>query len=116
MDRDATDTICASLPGATWADPSDGSLGAWKVGGKMFAYLGAKAEGVSVKTPSIEDASLLIEMGRAERAPYFHRSWVRVDFRMISEDELRDRIETSYAIIRTSLTKKIQATLGSFPA
>ena len=35
-------------------------------------------DGVSVKTPDTETAGLLIEMGRAERAPYFHRSWVRI--------------------------------------
>ncbi|SLN13804.1 MmcQ/YjbR family DNA-binding protein [Roseisalinus antarcticus] len=105
-------TLCAALPGATYADPADGELRSWKVGGKMFACMGTRDPGVSVKTPSVEDAALLIEIGRAIRAPYFHRSWVRIDPDAIPEDELRDRITTSYRIVRSSLTKKVQAGLG----
>ncbi|MGB0439343.1 MAG: MmcQ/YjbR family DNA-binding protein [Paracoccaceae bacterium] len=113
-----TDEICAALPGAIWADPADGRLGSWNVGGKMFAYLGTAGDGVSVKTASVEDAGFLIDIGRAIRAPYFHRSWVRLDWEAqdpFQPGELRDRIVTSYRIVRAGLTKKAQAALGPLP-
>ncbi len=115
MSRETVNRICKALPGAEWSDPWGGGHDAWKVCDKMFACIGAVQDGVSVKTPSIEDAQLLIDMERAEKAPYFHRSWVRVDWDAIPEDELRDRILTSYKIVRRGLTKKLQATLGPIP-
>jgi len=108
MSRETVNTLCKALPGAEWSDPWGGGHDAWKVGGKMFACIGSVQDGVSVKTPSIEDAQLLIEMERATKAPYFHRSWVRVDWDAVPEDELRARLETSYAIVFASLTKKKQ--------
>ena len=58
--------------------PWGGGHDAWKVGGRMFACLGAASDGVSVKCADAETAQMLIEAGVAERAPYFHRSWVRL--------------------------------------
>ena len=115
MSRSNVNAICNALPGAEWSDPWGGGHDAWKVGGKMFACIGAVQDGVSVKTPSIEDAGLLIEMGRAKKAPYFHRSWVRIDWDAIAVDELSDRILTSYRLVRGGLTKKVQASLGPIP-
>lgn len=112
MSRQLVNDICKSLPGAEWSDPWGGGHDAWKVGGKMFACIGMKEDGVSVKTPSIDDASFLIDMGRATKAPYFHRSWVRVDWDVIAPDELRARIETSYDIVFAGLTKKRQREIG----
>ncbi|WP_136441273.1 MmcQ/YjbR family DNA-binding protein [Pacificoceanicola onchidii] len=112
MSRDTVNSICKSFPGAEWSDPWGGGHDAWKVGGKMFACIGAVQDGVSVKTPSIEDAQLLIEMERAIKAPYFHRSWVRIDWDHIPEDELRDRLQTSYDLIFKSLTKKAQRAIS----
>lgn len=108
MTRDLVNDICKAQPGAEWSDPWGGGHDAWKVGGKMFACIGVSNDGVSVKTPSVEDAQLLIEMGRAIKAPYFHRSWVRVDWDALDEAELRDRIETSYKLVFSGLTKKLQ--------
>ncbi|MCC1495101.1 MmcQ/YjbR family DNA-binding protein [Cognatishimia sp. F0-27] len=110
MSRETCDTLCAALPGAQWADPADGKLASWKVGDKMFACFGTTEPGVSVKTPSVEDARLLIEMGRATRAKYFHASWVRLDLETLPEDELRDRITTSYRLVVASLPKKSRPT------
>ena len=70
--------ICERLPGAEVSDPWGGGHDAWKIGEKMFACIGAVADGVSVKTPDIETASMLKEMGVARNAPYFHKSWVRL--------------------------------------
>ncbi|SNR97373.1 MmcQ/YjbR family DNA-binding protein [Antarctobacter heliothermus] len=108
MSRDIVNDICRAQPGAEWSDPWGGGHDAWKVGGKMFACIGSMGDGVSVKTPSVEDAQLLIDLQRATRAPYFHRSWVLLDWDAIPPVELRDRIETSYRIVFSKLTKKAQ--------
>jgi predicted DNA-binding protein (MmcQ/YjbR family) len=54
---------------------------------------------------------LLIEMGRAEKAPYFHRSWVHIPWDLVPDEEFQERIVTSYELIRDKLPKKVQATL-----
>ena len=118
MTRDLVNTICAAFPGAEVSDPWGGGHDAWKVGGKMFACIGAEGGGVSVKTEDVDSATLLIEVGRAVKAPYFHRSWVRLPFERIEDgeiraDELRDRLQTSYRIVRSKLTKKVQAALAT---
>ena len=110
MSREIVNRICAACPGAAQSDPWGGGHDAWKVGGKMFACIGSAGDGVSVKTPDVETAALLIEHGPAERAPYFHKSWVRMPMDADPE-ELAHRIQTSYEIIRKSLPKKVQATL-----
>ncbi|MCK0148658.1 MmcQ/YjbR family DNA-binding protein [Marivita sp. S6314] len=110
MTRAIVNAICATFPGADLSDPWGGGHDAWKVGGKMFACIGMADDGVSVKTPSIEDAALLIDLGVGEKAPYFHRSWVRLPWGT-DENELRHRLRESYRIVRSGLTKKAQAAL-----
>lgn len=114
MSRAFVNATCARLPGAEVSDPWGGGHDAWKVGGKLFAVIGAVDEAVSVKCPDVDTAELLIEMGRAERAPYFHRSWVRIplDPCGVPEAELADRLATSYRLVRAALPKKVQAALG----
>lgn len=113
MTRKLVNSICKTFPGAEVSDPWGGGHDAWKVGGKLFATIGAKTPGVSVKTDSIETAEMLIEMGIGVKAPYFHRSWILLP-RNTDEDELRHRLITSYKIVRSGLTKKLQAELGPF--
>ena len=110
MTRDTVNDICKAFPGAEVSDPWGGGHDAWKVGGKMFACVGAMNQGVSVKTRDVETAQMLIEAGVGEKAPYFHRSWVLLPW-SVAEDELRHRLETSYDIVRGGLTKKAQAAL-----
>jgi predicted DNA-binding protein (MmcQ/YjbR family) len=109
--RARVSAICAPLPGAGVSDPWGGGHDAWKVGGKMFACIGAVMPGVAVKTRDIETAEMLIEAGIGERAPYFHRSWLLLP-EDVAEDELRHRVLTSYDIVREGLTKKAQAALA----
>ncbi len=108
--RALVNTICATFPGAVVSDPWGGGHDAWKVGGKMFACIGAIQTGVSVKTGSVETAQMLIEAGVGTRAPYFHRSWIYLP-ETVDTDELRHRLVTSYQIIRAGLPKKVQAAL-----
>lgn len=108
--RTRVTAICQPLPGAEVSDPWGGGHDAWKVGGKMFACIGAVMPGVAVKTRDVETAEMLIEAGVGAKAPYFHRSWLLLP-EDASEDELRHRLLTSYDIVRAGLTKKAQAAL-----
>lgn len=110
MTRETVTQHCATLPGAAVSDPWGGGHDAWKVGGKMFACIGTKGSGVAVKCADVDQAAFLIDMGRATRAPYFHRSWVLIGWD-VPRDELCDRLTTSYTLIRAGLSKKLQATL-----
>lgn len=116
MTRKLVNSICRKLPGAEVSDPWGGGHDVWKVGGKMFAAVGAMDQGVSVKTPDVESAMLLIELDIAERAPYLHASWVLLPWGRIGDAELRRRIHASYRIIRSGLPKKVQAALAPAPA
>ena len=111
MSRATVNAICATFPGASVSDPWGGGHDAWKVGGKMFASMGAIMEGVSIKTDSVETAQMLIEAGVGKKAPYFHASWINIPWDM-DEAELRARLVQSYTLIRSSLPKKVQAELA----
>ena len=113
MSRDIINKICAEFPGAEVSDPWGDGHDAWKVGGKMFACIGAATAGVSVKTESIEMAEMLIDAGIGTKAPYFHRSWILLPFDT-PEDEMRYRLAESYKLIRSNFTKKLQATLAPY--
>lgn len=110
MSRNIVTEICARFPGAELSDPWGGGHAAWKVGGKIFASIGARTPGVSVKTPDAETARMLIEAGIGQRAPYFHRSWILLPWGT-AEDELRHRLEVAYDTVRGGLTRKVQAAL-----
>jgi predicted DNA-binding protein (MmcQ/YjbR family) len=110
MPRDTVNAICETFPGAELSDPWGGGHDAWKVGGKMFACMGAIYTGVSAKTDSVETAQMLIEAGAGSKAPYFHRSWILLDWDM-DEDELRGRLANSYRLIVAGLPRKVQAEL-----
>ncbi len=112
MNREAINKFCATLPGAELSAPFGPGHDIWKIGGKIFAAIGAEGRGVSVKCADIDTAEMLRETGTFEKAPYFHRSWVLMPFGTTAPDETEHRITVSYDLIRASLTKKLQA---SFP-
>lgn len=111
MSRELVNSICADFPGAERSDPWGGGHDAWKVGDKMFACVGSMGGGVAVKSPDVETAQMLIDAGVATKAAYFHRSWVSLDWDTPRE-ELEHRLAASYDLIRSILTKKVQATLA----
>ncbi|MDJ0860207.1 MAG: MmcQ/YjbR family DNA-binding protein [Dinoroseobacter sp.] len=110
--RNRVSEICSALPGAEASDPWGGGHEAWKVGGKMFVCFGSVDPGVSVKTPDVETATMLIDAQVARKARYFHRSWVNLPDD-VADEELTHRIVSSYDIVRGSLTKKMQAALAA---
>lgn len=112
QDRAFVNAFCAGFPGAGVSQPFGPDHDCWKVGARMFAIIGQTGDGVSVKTEHVDTARLLIETGRAIRAPYLHASWARIPFGRVGDDELCERIATSYALIRAGLPKKVQAALG----
>ena len=113
MTRAVVNAYAATLPGTSVSDPWGGGHDTWKVGGKMFALVGARDDyGVGVKCADVETAQVVIEMGHGRRAQYLHASWVAVPFGLVSDDEMRERILTSYRLIRAGLPKKVQATLA----
>ncbi len=111
MTRDELNGFCAGLPGAERSDPWGEGHDAWKVGGRMFACIGATNAGISVKTEGIEMAEMLILVGIGHKAPYFHRSWILLPLNTPVE-EAHHRIRRSYELIRSKLPKRVQSTLG----
>ena len=113
MDRDAINAFAGTFPGAEVFESFGPGHDVWKVKEKMFAMMGVVAEGVSVKTDSVETSQMLIETGVGIKAPYMHKSWVCIPFGS-DPDEVQHRLKTSYALIRKALTKKAQAELEPF--
>ena len=106
MTFDATLALCAAHPATAQSQPFGPGVEVFKVGEKIFAAV--SDQGVCVKTADTDTARLIIEMGRGARAPYFHASWVLIGHEVA---ELAERIATSYALIRASLPKQVQAAL-----
>ena len=113
MSRALVNAVCRGFPGAEVSDPWGGGHDCWKVGGKMFALIGAVMPGVSVKTEGVETAEMLIAAGVGVKAPYLHRSWINLPW-STPEDELRHRLAASYRLVRSGLTNKALAALGPF--
>lgn len=107
--RDRVTQICKALPGAEKSDPWGGGHDAWKVGGKMFACIGAVQPGIAVKCADVETATMLIEAGIGVKAPYFHASWLLLPVDAAPED-LHHRITASYDLIRAKLPKRLRMT------
>lgn len=114
MDMAFINSVCEKLPGAVLSHPADGDLHAWKVGGKIFACFSSADTGVSVKTPDVETSELIRAAGHGVRARYFHRSWVHIPWNLVAEDEVIERLCTSYRIIRAGLVRKVRDTLPAF--
>ncbi len=112
MDQTAANAICATFTGATLEFPFGPEPNVWKVGNKIFAITNAP-NGVSLKCADSPTADLLIDMGRACKAPYLPRGgWILIEWDTMDANEVAERLKASYATVRTSLTKKAQAELG----
>jgi predicted DNA-binding protein (MmcQ/YjbR family) len=112
MDRAGVGGVCLAFPGVTVDHPFGGDHDAYKVGGKMFAIIGAEG-GLSFKVSDIA-YEVLTETGRAAPAPYLARAkWVHLaDPAAWPEEDLADHLQTAHALIAAKLTKKARAELG----
>ena len=63
MTRELVNAICRAFPGAEVSDPWGGGHDAWKVGGKMFACIGAVMPGGLGQNRHIETAQMLFDEG-----------------------------------------------------
>ncbi|MEO0982159.1 MAG: MmcQ/YjbR family DNA-binding protein [Pseudomonadota bacterium] len=104
---------CLALPGAElsikWGDDH-----CYTVGEKMFAAHGVSSDAISFKcTPDAFE--MLTESGAAEPAKYLARAkWVTAKLGAMPKEELAARLTAAYGVVRSSLTKKLQATLPPF--
>src|SRR5271165_4774926 len=117
MTREDYDAFCANLPHAAhhvqW-----GGASVWKVGGKVFAIGGWSSSpefAVTFKC-SVASFAILSELPGLRPAPYLASrglSWVqRIDNRSLSDQDLRDYLRRSYALVVAALPKKAQDVLG----
>lgn len=112
MNRKGVKRVCLALRGATLDHPWDDDHDAYKVGGKMFAVMGAMG-GLSFKVSDIA-FEVLTASGKARPAPYLARSkWVHLDDPGDwPDDDLAAQLRAAYTIIAAKLTKKVRAELG----
>lgn len=112
MDRRGVGKVCMALPGVTVDDPWGGGHDAYKVGGKIFALVGARG-GLSFKVSDIAYEAL-IEAGRARPAPYLARArWVHLDDPADWPDrDLADYLKMAHTLVAGKLTKKARGELG----
>jgi predicted DNA-binding protein (MmcQ/YjbR family) len=118
MTREDYDAFCAGLRHTThvvqWGDAS-----VWKIGGKVFA-IGGWSDGpefaVSFKCSEASFA-VLAELPGLRPAPYLASrglSWVqRVDSRSLGDDDLREYVSRSYALVLAGLPKKTQRAMAA---
>jgi len=107
--------LCLSFPGATetiqWGDDR-----VFKVGGKMFAVIGAspRADAMSWKCGD-ESFRLLAETPGLAPAPYLARAqWIKLEpLAALPDADLEAYLRRAYAIVRAGLPKKTQAALGA---
>lgn len=109
MTRPEIDVICEGFPGTTRSTPPEHD--SWRVGDKMFVQFSADVAAMSVKCPDVETAAMLIDAGAATRAPYFHKSWVRLMFDGLEPDVAAHRLRVAYDTIAAKLPTSIREAL-----
>ena len=112
MDRQGVGRICLALPSATLDHAFGDDHDVYRVGGKMFAMVGAMG-GLSFKVSDIA-YEVLTETGRARPAPYLARAkWVHLDDPGDwPQADLADHLAGAHAIVAAKLTQKARADLG----
>jgi predicted DNA-binding protein (MmcQ/YjbR family) len=109
---------CLSFPGATESIQWGGER-VFKVGGKMFAVIGAHA-GADAMSFKCGDASfrLLAELPGLAPAPYLARAqWVKLEpLAALPDADLKAYLRRAYEIVAAALPKKLSAALAAAPA
>ena len=118
MDIKSYNAFCKSLPHSTHVVQWGGAH-VWKIGGKVYAVGGWQDEDaelhVSFKVSPIAFEVLGDQPG-LRPAPYLASrgmKWIQwMSDETLSQDELKEHIRTSYQIVGSGLTKKLQRELG----
>lgn len=107
--------LCLSLPGATetiqW-----GADRVFKVGGKMFACIGAAESANAISFKCSDDSfELLTRLPGLSPAPYLARAkWVKLaPLDALPPAELDAYLHRAHAIVAAGLPKKLQAALAA---
>jgi predicted DNA-binding protein (MmcQ/YjbR family) len=110
--------LCLALPGATESIQWGGER-VFKVGGKMFAVIGAErtADAMSFKA-SDESFRLLTTLPGVTPAPYLARAqWVKIaPLASLPPADLAAYLKRAYEIVVSGLPKKTRAALSAAPA
>lgn len=94
--------------------PFDESTLVFRIGGKMFALISVP-DGTSVNLKGVPEDNISYREQYESVRPGYHmnkKHWITVDYDGdVPEETLLQWARDSYAIVRSSLTKKVQATL-----
>ncbi len=107
----------ASLPGAEIVPYPDWGSQTFQVGGKHFGRVGSDPDGrriVTVKGDPDENAALVQEYPGVTPGYYANkRLWISLALDAdVPREVVLEALRTGYAIVRASLTKRVQAELG----
>lgn len=103
---------CLAKPGAEETDPWGGGGGVMKVGGKIFAFVGAETLGVKVAR-NTEEAREWYDRypGHVSTMAYIGRhGWITVqhDDGVVPADEVEELVDISYGIVVAGLPKRLR--------
>lgn len=111
MTKDDIDAHCLSLPGAHKVVQWKGAQ-VYKVAEKLFAIIGGDGGRITLKCADAETAAFLIEIGAATPAPHLKRGgWISLQIDDVGDEEMAERVTTSYATVRDSLPKRLREAL-----
>jgi len=100
-----------TLPAVTVVEQWDGHVA--KVGGKVFALIGAAGAPIVFKVGEISFDGLTSLDGVGQAAYFARRAWVGVDKGApLSDAELKAYIRASHGMVAAKLTRKLRAELG----
>lgn len=108
--------LCSSLPGSVEDYPFGDGVAVFKVGARMFALVSLEGDPGSVNLKC--DPALALELRARYSAvrPGYHqdqRHWNTVDLdESIGDDELREMIDNSYALVLAGLPRAQKANIS----
>ena len=111
MTPDQIHAKCIAQPGTTHVVQWQGAQ-VYKIGGKVYAIYADRSDRITLKCADVETAEFMIEIGAASRAPHLPRGgWISLPREDTGDEEMAERLATSYATVRASLPKSAQAAL-----
>lgn len=114
-DVDQVCELAQGMPAATCEFPFGPEAAVFKVGGKMFALVSQDGpEYVTVKVDPDEALVLRAEYSHIREGYYMNkRHWVTIDLGPDAEmAQVSELVEDSYALVVSTLTKKLRSELG----
>lgn len=112
-------TCCLRLAGAQETFPFGPTPAVFKVGGKIFAISGLRSPELQVSLKVEPELGERLRASYPEIRPGYHlnkRHWVTLDLDGALEDRMvRDLVEDSWALVASSLPRRVQAGLGLPP-